>query len=95
MNDRAPIANAETALLQGRLSRLFGWVHAAIIWERAWRRVWPCVAVLTVFLSIALLDVLPALPYWGHWLVLVGFGGFNSVFEGDACDDFGQVIKAA
>jgi hypothetical protein len=22
-------------------------------------------------------------------------GGFNSVFEGDACDDFGQVIKAA
>jgi hypothetical protein len=25
---------------------------------------------------------------------LVGFGGFNSVFEGDACDDFGQIIKA-
>ena len=23
------------------------------------------------------------------------FGGFNSVFECDACDDFGQVIKAA
>jgi hypothetical protein len=26
---------------------------------------------------------------------LVGFCGFNSVFERDACDDFGQVIKAA
>jgi hypothetical protein len=25
---------------------------------------------------------------------LVGFGGFNSVFERDACDDFGQIIKA-
>lgn len=26
---------------------------------------------------------------------LVEFGGFNSVFEGDACDDFGKVVKAA
>jgi hypothetical protein len=26
---------------------------------------------------------------------LVGFGSFNSVFEGDACDDFGEVVKAA
>ncbi|KKN65603.1 hypothetical protein LCGC14_0480150 [marine sediment metagenome] len=26
---------------------------------------------------------------------LVGFGGFDSVVEGDACDDFGQIIKAA
>jgi hypothetical protein len=26
---------------------------------------------------------------------LVGFGGFNSVFERDACDDFSEVVKAA
>ncbi len=26
---------------------------------------------------------------------LVGFGGFNSVFERDARDDFGEVVKAA
>ena len=26
---------------------------------------------------------------------LVGVGGFNSVFERDAGDDFGEVIKAA
>jgi hypothetical protein len=26
---------------------------------------------------------------------LVEFGGFNFVFEGDASDDFGEVIKAA
>ena len=26
---------------------------------------------------------------------LVGFGGFNSVFEPDAGGDFGEVIKAA
>ena len=26
---------------------------------------------------------------------LVGFGGFNSVFERDTCDDFGKVVKSA
>ena len=26
---------------------------------------------------------------------LVGLWGFNSVFECDACDDFGEVVKAA
>ncbi len=26
---------------------------------------------------------------------LVGLCGFNSVFEFDACDDFGQIVKAA
>jgi len=26
---------------------------------------------------------------------LAGFGGFNTVFERDACDDFGEVVKAA
>jgi len=26
---------------------------------------------------------------------LAWFGGFNSVFERDACDDFGEVVKAA
>lgn len=26
---------------------------------------------------------------------LAGFGDFNTVFERDACDDFGEVVKAA
>ena len=26
---------------------------------------------------------------------LVGFGGFNSIFERDTCDDFGKVVKSA
>ncbi len=26
---------------------------------------------------------------------LASFSGFNSVFERDACDDFGEVVKAA
>jgi len=26
---------------------------------------------------------------------LAGFGSFNSVFERNACDDFGEVVKAA
>ncbi len=74
MNDRAPIQNAETAQMQSRLGRLFGWAQAAILWERAWRRLWPCVTVAIVFLSIALLDILPVLPYWAHWLALMAFG---------------------
>lgn len=74
MNDHAPLPNAESAQLKSRLSRLIGWAHVAILWERAWLRLWPCVAVAIVFLSLALLDVLPALPYWVHWLALIGFG---------------------
>ena len=32
---------------------------------------------------------------FGSYGDLVGFGGFNSVFERDACDDFGEIVKAA
>jgi hypothetical protein len=40
--------------------------------------------------------LLSNLVFEGCWSCgdLVGFG-FNSVFEFDACDDFGEVVKAA
>jgi acyl-CoA synthetase (AMP-forming)/AMP-acid ligase II len=43
------------------------------------------------------LELLSNLVFEGFWSCcdLVGFGGFNSVFECDACDDFGEIVKAA
>jgi hypothetical protein len=41
-------------------------------------------------------ELLSNLVFKGCWSCgdLVGFG-FNSVFKFDACDDFGEVVKAA
>jgi len=47
--------------------------RAAVFWEILWPRLWPAVAVAAVFVSVALLDLLPMLPFWLHSLVLVGF----------------------
>ena len=52
------------------LLRLAG---AALLWERLWPRLWPAIAVVGVFVAVALLDVLPALPGWLHVLVLLAF----------------------
>jgi hypothetical protein len=43
------------------------------------------------------LELLPNLVFESFWSCgcLAFFGGFNSVFERDACDDFGEVVKAA
>ena len=47
--------------------------------------------------KLHLLELLSNLVFEGFGSCgdLAGFGGFNSVFERDACDDFGEVIKAA
>ncbi|MDA0652085.1 MAG: TIGR02302 family protein [Proteobacteria bacterium] len=42
-------------------------------WEALWPALWPAVAVAGLFLSMALLDILPALPGWVHALLLVAF----------------------
>jgi uncharacterized protein (TIGR02302 family) len=55
-----------------RLLSLAGW---ALVWERLWPRLWPPLAVVLVFLSVALFDLLPALPVWLHATVLLGFAG--------------------
>ena len=45
-----------------------------IVWlERAWSATWPSSGVIALFLSIALLDLLPALPAWLHVVILAGF----------------------
>lgn len=52
------------------LLRLAG---AALLWERLWPKLWPATAVVGVFVAVALLDALPALPGWLHALVLLAF----------------------
>ncbi len=47
--------------------------RAALIWERLWPCLWPVVGVSWVFVSVALLDWLPMLPFWAHSLALIGF----------------------
>ena len=47
--------------------------QAAIAWERLWPALWPAVLTAGLFFAIALLDVLPGLPGWLHFALLVGF----------------------
>ena len=44
----------------------------ALLWERVWPATWPVAGVCGVFLGLALIDILPALPGWLHGLVLLG-----------------------
>lgn len=47
--------------------------RAAVVWESVWPRAWPVLGVLGAFFGLAMFDVLPALPYWLHGTVLLGF----------------------
>ncbi len=44
-----------------------------MFWERAWPALWPAVGVAGLFLALALLGGLAALPGWVHGLLLLGF----------------------
>lgn len=68
--DRADSAGGAASGWRYRLLLLLA--AAAVMWERLWPRLWPAVCVLGVFLSFALLDVLPRLPDWLHAVVLGG-----------------------
>ena len=59
----------------------------ALMWERLWPCLWPATAVLALFFAVALLDLLPLLPFWLHSLALIAFAvvfGFKArgVFAG-------------
>ena len=47
--------------------------RAALLWELAWPRIWPPLAVVAVFLLVSMTDVLPALPGWLHTILLIAF----------------------
>ncbi len=59
--------------LAARLDVLLALARLALIWEKLWPRLVPFLAAVSVFLSLALLDVLPKLPFWLHVAALVGF----------------------
>jgi uncharacterized protein (TIGR02302 family) len=48
--------------------------RAALAWERVWPRCWPGLAVLGIFLVLALFDVLPMLPGLVHAALLLALG---------------------
>ena len=65
-----------------RLLWILGLARMVLLWERLWSRFWKLAALAGLFVSIALLDVLPALPGWLHVLVLAAFAiGMAIVFH--------------
>ena len=58
---------------QTRYRLLLGLAGAVLMWERLWPRLWPVLGVGGLFVAVALLDLLPMLPFWLHSLVLMGF----------------------
>jgi uncharacterized protein (TIGR02302 family) len=47
-----------------------GLARATLVWEALWPGLWPAAMVAGLFLALALFNVLPMLPGWGHGLVL-------------------------
>ena len=74
--DRSPLEQdtrpAVPAFAGGLKSRL-AWL--ALFWEAAWPALWPSVGVAGLFLSLALLDILPSLGFALHLAALVLFLG--------------------
>lgn len=50
-----------------------GLARAALLWERLWLALWPVLTTAGLFAAVVLLDLLPALPGWLHFLILAGF----------------------
>jgi len=48
--------------------------RAALLWERVWPACWPALAVVGIFLVLALFDLLPLLQGVLHAALLLGFG---------------------
>ena len=56
-----------------RIWRHLGASWLILLWERLWLAAWPLLALLGLFLALALLDLLPLLGIWLHGAVLAGF----------------------
>lgn len=77
MQPQPPPAEPDTALNR-RLDRRLRSAWAALAWERAWPLILPPLALLGLFLALALFDLLPHLPGWLHGLILaLGAGGLS------------------
>jgi len=70
---------------------LTGLARAALTWERLWPCVWPAVGVALLFVAVALLDLLPLLPFWLHSLILILFAAAFGFLVRDAIVGFDPV----
>jgi uncharacterized protein (TIGR02302 family) len=50
-----------------------GLAWLSLLWERSWPHLWPVVAIIGLFITFALFNLLPLLPGWLHAIVLIGF----------------------
>ena len=95
MNERATANPSETAGVgkgwRRRYQVLMGLARAAVTWERLWPCAWPAVGVAALFVSVALLDLLPLLPFWLHSLILILFAAAFGFLVRDAVVGFHPV----
>ncbi|MDA1089868.1 MAG: TIGR02302 family protein [Proteobacteria bacterium] len=71
--DRNPTQSPPQGSWRRRYRVYLSLARAALTWERLWPCLWPAVGVAVVFLSVALMDWLPLLPFWAHSLALIAF----------------------
>ena len=74
--DRSPLeqdTRPAVPAFAGGLKPRLAWL--ALFWEAAWPALWPSVGVAGLFLSLALLDILPSLGFALHLAALVLFLG--------------------
>lgn len=69
----APAADAAVSPAGAAPRGLVRLAQGTVLWERLWPALWPATAIAGLFLSIALLDLLPLLPAWAHGATLVAF----------------------
>ena len=55
-----------------RIAGLLALTRGALFWERLWPALWPLTGVISLFLALALVDMLPRLPGWLHVVLLLG-----------------------
>jgi len=96
MLDAPPPATGRTDTGLGlRYRLLLPLARGVIFFERTWPLVWPVLAVLVLFVSLALLDILPLLPHWLHGSVLVAFAGVLALTLRRAWENLPQISRAA
>lgn len=74
--------------LRAVLKRRLRLARLALAWESLWPLLWPVAGVSGLFLALALFDVLPLLPGWLHFAVIVGFALAALLFLGRAVRSF-------
>jgi len=55
------------------MGSMLGLATAVLFWERLWPRLWPLMGIGLIFFSVSLFDLLPRLPVFLHWMILLVF----------------------